>query len=39
MRKIQAELMKNFLTQGDTKEENRKILSVFGEKPSNLVEN
>ena len=27
--------MKNLLTQWDTKEENQKILNMFGEKPSN----
>ena len=35
IRKIQDRLMKNLLTQWDTEEENRKILSVFGEKPPN----
>ena len=30
--------MKNLLTQWDTEEENRKILNVFSEKPSNLDE-
>ena len=39
MRKIQDQLMNNLLTQWDTKEENRKILSMFGKKPPNLVEN
>ena len=34
MRKIQDRLMKNLLTQWDTEEENRKLLSVFGEKTS-----
>ena len=28
--------MKNLLTQWDTEKENQKILSVFGEKSSNL---
>ena len=36
MRKIQDRSMKNLLTQWDIKEENQKILSVFGEKPPNL---
>ena len=35
MRKIRDRSMKNLLTQWDTEEENRKILSVFGEKPPN----
>ena len=35
MKKIQDQLMKNLLTQWDTKEENQKILSVFGKKPPN----
>ena len=39
MRKIQDQLMKNLLTQWDTEEENHKILSVFDEKPPNLVRN
>ena len=37
MRKIQDQLMKNLLTQWDVEEENRKILSVFSEKPPNLI--
>ena len=36
MRKIQNQLMKNFLTQWDTEEENQKILSVFGKKLPNF---
>ena len=39
MRKIQNQSIKNFLTQWDTEEENRKILNIFDEKPSNLIEN
>ena len=31
--------MKNLLIQWDTEEENQKILSIFGKKPPNLVEN
>ena len=31
--------MKNRLTQWDTEEKNRKILSMFGKKPPNLVGN
>ena len=34
--KIQDGSTKNLLTQWDTEEENRKILTVFGEKPPNL---
>ena len=37
MKKIQNQLMKNLLTQWDTEEENQKILSMFGEKPFNLI--
>ena len=36
MRKIRDRSMKNLLTQWDIEEENRKIISVFGEKPPNL---
>ena len=36
MKKIQDRLMKNFLTQWDTKKENQKILNMFGEKLSNF---
>ena len=39
IRKIRDRLTKNLLTQWDTEEENQKILSVFGEKPPNLVGN
>ena len=39
MKKIQDQLMKNILTQWDIEEENQKILSVFSEKPPNLVAN
>ena len=35
MKKIRDWSMKNLLTQRDIEEENRKILIVFGEKPSN----
>ena len=35
MRKIRDRSIKNLLTQWDTKKENQKILSMFGEKPSN----
>ena len=31
------QLMKNLLTQWDTKKENQKILSVFDEKPFNSI--
>ena len=37
IRKIQDQLIKNFLTQWYTEEENRKILSMFGEKLFNLI--
>ena len=37
IRKIQDQLINNFLIQWDTEEENQKILSMFGEKSSNLV--
>ena len=36
MKKTRDQLIKNLLTQWDIKEENQKILSVFGEKPPNL---
>ena len=36
MKKIQDRLIKNLLIQWDTKEENQKILNVFGEKPLNF---
>ena len=36
MKKIQDQLIKNLLTQWDTKEENSKILSVIGDKPLNF---
>ena len=39
MRKIQDQLIKNLLIQWNIEEENRKILKIFGEKSSNLVEN
>ena len=39
MKKIRDQLMKNLLIQWDTEEENRKILSMFGKKPSTLVGN
>ena len=39
MKKIRDQLIKNLLIQWDTKEENQKILNIFGEKPLNLIEN
>ena len=39
MRKIQDQSMKNLLIQWDIEEENRKIISIFGIKTPNLVEN
>ena len=39
MRKIRDQFIKNFLIERDIEEDNRKILSVFGEKPPNLIEN
>ena len=37
MKKIRDRSIKNLLTQWNIEEENQKILSVFGEKPPNLV--
>ena len=39
IKEIQDQLIKNLLSERDIEEENRKILSIFGEKPPNLIGN